>query len=599
MTGLRRLLDGLRPASPDAELVRAFATDRDEAAFTQLVRRHGPLVYGVCRRVFPPAADDAFQATFLLLALKAGKLRDPAAVAGWLHGVAVRTSREAKAMAARRRLKERLAAKPEVTPEPSDAETLARLDAAVQGLPARYRAAVLLCDLAEKTRAEAAAELGVPEGTVASRLARGRKLLAAKLGGHLPVVAAVAVPPALMSNTVQAGVLLAAGGAVPPAVSLLVIGVTRAMSGSVLKPVLAAGLVAVGVGGAWGWQAAPKPADPPPAAAKAETLAKQWKKLKAEYDAEKKANTKPKLDPSGKPIPNQSTTIQPRPEKYAGRLATLGRCDDPDVAVAALTLTVVGWSQLPAADDALDQLLVRFGGDPRLADFVKAHRQVGYIGKERRLQRVLGVATDPTARAYATIDLAHEYDSQESDVPTRAAAVALYRKVMTEHAAVEDGRLARWAENTLRNAEKMRAGRPASPLAGVAADGQPMDLTDFKGRVVVLAVATPENTSWDYTTAWLKEVHTRYAGKPVTVVGLVSIRQDDQAEATAAAAKMPWRSWRDVRDPKTNEGPALTAWGILTVPSLIVIDQAGVIRHPDLRTREQVEAAVDALLAAK
>ncbi len=268
MTGLRRLLDGLRPTSPDAELVRAFAASRDEAAFAQLVRRHGPLVYGVCRRVFPPAADDAFQATFLLLSLKAGTLRDPAAVAGWLHGVAVRTSREAKAMAARRRLKERLAAKPEAPPEPPDAEAMARLDAAVQGLPALYRAAVLLCDLAEKTRAEAAVELGVPEGTVASRLARGRKLLAAALGGKRPVVAGVVVPPLLAANTVQAGVLLAAGGAVPPAVSLRVSGVTRAMTGSVLKPVLAAGLVAVGVGGAWGWSAGdgPKPAaDPPPA----------------------------------------------------------------------------------------------------------------------------------------------------------------------------------------------------------------------------------------------------------------------------------------------------------------------------------------------
>ena len=599
MTGLRRLLDGLRPTSPDAELVRAFAATRDEAAFTQLVRRHGPLVYGVCRRVFAPAADDAFQATFLLLALKAGTLRNPAAVAGWLHGVAVRTSREAKAMAARRRLKERLAAKPEATPEPPDAETLALLDAAVQGLPASYRAAVLLCDLAEKTRAEAAAELGVPEGTVASRLARGRRLLAAKLGGSLPVVAAVAVSPTLLSNTVQAGVLLAAGGAVPPAVSLLVSGATRAMTGSVLKPVLAAGLVAVGVGGAWGWATVPRPADPPKATARPETPAEQWKKLKAEYDAERKANTKPQLDPSGKPIPNLSTTTQPRPSKYADRLTALGRCDDPDVAVAALTLTVVGWSQLPAADDALDQLLVRFGGDPRLAEFVRAHRQTGYTGKERRLQRVLGVATDPTARAYATIDLAHQYDRPDADERTRAAAVALYRKVMTEYAGIEDGRLARWAENTLRNAEKMRPGLPAPPLAGPAVDGKPMDLADFRGRVVVLAVATPENTAWEYNVAWLKEVHAKYAGRPVTVVGLVSLRSKDTPEATAAAAAMPWRSWLDIRDATTNEGPVHTTWGILTSPSVIVIDQRRLIRHPDLRTREQVEAAVDALLAAK
>src|SRR5262245_19438844 len=88
------------PAGPDSELLRAFATRRGAGAFGQLVRRHGPMVLGVCRRVLrdPAAADDAFQATFLVLVRKAGSLRAPDRLAGWLHQVAHRTARKVRAL---------------------------------------------------------------------------------------------------------------------------------------------------------------------------------------------------------------------------------------------------------------------------------------------------------------------------------------------------------------------------------------------------------------------------------------------------------------------------------------------------------------------
>src|SRR5439155_19014045 len=165
----------------DADLLAAFADRRDEAAFEVILRRHGPTVLGVCRRVAGPGpdAEDAFQATFLVLARKARAVRPRSALAGWLYGVAVRTALKVRAAEARRRTKEREVA---TMPRPADAEPptpdeLAALHRELGRLPADLRAAVVLCDLEGKTRAAAARQLGWPEGTVASRLARARRVL--------------------------------------------------------------------------------------------------------------------------------------------------------------------------------------------------------------------------------------------------------------------------------------------------------------------------------------------------------------------------------------------------------------------------------------
>lgn len=440
-------MDDLR-GRPDGELLGLFARDRDEAAFELLVRRHGRMVLGVCRRVLPGRADaeDAFQATFLLLVRRAGSLRAPGALANWLHGVARRTALEARTLAARRRDRERLAVRPEPTADPFGDDTAVVLDAEVAALPEPYRAAVVLCDLGGKTRAEAAAELGVPEGTVASRLARGRTLLADRLTrrGLAPAVAAplATVPPALAASTARIASLVAAGGPtlVPPAVALLAHGAAPAMTSFLLKPVLVAVAgIALAVGGVAATRTGS--ADDPPAAKPAATPAERWAELKAEYDADLKANTKPGVDKkTGEVIPNYFEVTQPGAQKYADRLLALGRSDDEDAAAAALTLAVTQWPQLALADDAFDLFVGRFADDvPRLVRFACEHHRYSYEKMAGRLERLLGVSDDRAVRGLCLLDLARqtEPDGGPGRWPGEAArrkarAVELYQRVLAE-----------------------------------------------------------------------------------------------------------------------------------------------------------------------
>ena len=240
----------------DGNLVRRFADTRDEAAFAELVRRHGPMVLATCRRVLHPdvhTADDAFQAAFLVLATKAAAVSPPERVGAFLHGVAVLVAKKAKAWA--RKLVpsppadlDRVPAAPfEV--DPDTAEMRATIDEVLAGLPSKYRCAVVLCDLEGRSRAEAAALLGWREGTLSGRLARARKLLADRLarrgvaisaavvvtglGVLLPASAAQAsVPVQLAVSTVRAAVLVSTGsavgatsGAIPASVAALAQGV--------------------------------------------------------------------------------------------------------------------------------------------------------------------------------------------------------------------------------------------------------------------------------------------------------------------------------------------------------------------------------------
>jgi RNA polymerase sigma factor (sigma-70 family) len=276
----------------DAELLAGFAAGRDAAAIGALVRRHGPMVWGVCRRLLAHHdAEDAFQATFLVLVRKAASVRSPEALANWLYGVAHRTARKARARAARRGEAQLPEAFDAPDPgagsgHPDDLRPL--LDHELARLPARYRTAVVLCDLEGKTRAEVARRLGLPEGTVASRLARGRVLLAKRLARRgLAVTAgslAVSLPRAaavLPADVVTTAVgRVGPGGRVSAEVAALAKGVLKAMFITRIKSAAAVLAVVAGLalaaGGLTG-EAPPAPERPggPGAAAPGEADASE------------------------------------------------------------------------------------------------------------------------------------------------------------------------------------------------------------------------------------------------------------------------------------------------------------------------------------
>lgn len=179
---LRHLAGAPESTLADAALLDRFAAHRDETAFAELVRRYGPAVFGVCQRVAGNAdADDAFQATFLVLVRKAKTLRQPA-LGGWLYGVARRVALKVRADASRRRVKEASAARPErmnTVDGPSD--VLSVVECELSGLPRRYREPLVLCVLCGRSRKDVAAAIGVAEGTLSSRMAKARAMLAERL----------------------------------------------------------------------------------------------------------------------------------------------------------------------------------------------------------------------------------------------------------------------------------------------------------------------------------------------------------------------------------------------------------------------------------
>jgi RNA polymerase sigma factor (sigma-70 family) len=178
------------PAEPsDGELLERFVARRDELAFAVLVRRHGPMVLGVCRRVLNDwhQAEDAFQVTFLVLARKAGSLARPELLANWLHGVAYRTALKARSQVVRQGEYERQAAAMSPTesqPSRSARELREVLDEELNRLPEKYRAPLVLCYLEGKTNEEAARLLDWPVGSMSARLTRGRGMLRARLTRH-------------------------------------------------------------------------------------------------------------------------------------------------------------------------------------------------------------------------------------------------------------------------------------------------------------------------------------------------------------------------------------------------------------------------------
>jgi RNA polymerase sigma factor (sigma-70 family) len=258
----------------DGELLERFASRRDQAAFAALVQRHGPMVMGVCRRLLRDRheAEDAWQATFLILVRKAGAITRRELLAGWLYGVAYRTARRARRVAVRRQLREKPAGDlvaPASAPTDVWPDLRPILDEEIQRLPEKYRLPIVLCYFENRTNTEAARLLNCPRGTIATRLARARERLRVCLtrrgvtlsAGSLALAFSqeavpAAVPGMLVQATVRAAPLVAAGApavaGVTAQAALLTQGVARMMVFTKLKAVLAllltAGVVFSGSG---------------------------------------------------------------------------------------------------------------------------------------------------------------------------------------------------------------------------------------------------------------------------------------------------------------------------------------------------------------
>ena len=277
MPTLRRVvLAGATADRTDGQLLGAFVADRDADAFAGLVRRHGPMVLGVCRRVTGDhtTADDAFQAVFIVLARRASAVKPREQVGNWLYGVAYRTALKARAVLARRRSREKQV---DVMPEPpltdaaraewADLQPL--IDEELARLPDKLRLPVVLCDLEGRAQRDVAKQLAIPPATLATRLATARRTLAGRLtkrgvtlsGGALAGLLSIhgrasAVPYALTHGVMRAAEAVAGGNVLSTLVSAHAVqlseGVMRMMLLSKLKAIAVIALTALTLSGGLG-----------------------------------------------------------------------------------------------------------------------------------------------------------------------------------------------------------------------------------------------------------------------------------------------------------------------------------------------------------
>ncbi len=454
---IRELFDHLR-VSPhaDGELLTRYRLHRDQEAFGFLVRRHGPMVWGVCRRVLRDthAAEDAFQATFLVLAQKADAVRPPERLGAWLYGVAYRTALKARGRASRQQRTERHYASEKLISQQlnnDSAELPQLLDEQLLALPTKYREPLVLCVLRGLNKAQAAAELGLAEGTVSSRLARARQMLRQRLerrgvtvpAGALSVALsaetlAVAVPVALTVQTIEA-----AGGdaLIRPAVQLLAHEVMRSMTLLKLKSLGAMALMVALSGSGIGLYT-----------------------LHADEKKNKPAGDKPAVQPE-KPSQKPAKSATPDGEKpatpAAGRKAG-GKVASVDTQANTLMLAIKG-------DSGIVERLVKVAPDAKV--FID--------GKEARLA---DVPQNSTATVLLTID-------KEGELPT-AIEVRITGSIVRGIVAKVSG------NKIVLEGEKTARTFPLTAEAKVIVNGQAAKLADVPaGSKVTITLTADESAA--------------------------------------------------------------------------------------------------------
>lgn len=372
---LRKLTDPARRRElSDADLLERFRLHRDEAAFTLLVQRHGPMVLAVCRRVLGDAheAEDAFQATFLVLVRNAGTIRKQQSLAAWLHGVASHIAHKARMRSVRQRQHVGQAFLPDSHDDPSEAlaaaELQAALDEEIERLPAKYRMPLVLCYLADKTHEQAARELGWPKSSVTARLAKARELLQRRLirrGFSAPagLLAALlteqtvnaAIPSLLTLSTVRLAIQALAGETLT-ATSAAVLasgfikGTTALKLGAVLALLATLSFAAVG----YRLAVPSSPSPPEQSAPKAQA--------RGEPRAAKLEPRKPRVDLFGDPLPEEAVArMGSRRLRHPGLRALLFSSDNKRL--------------LSIADEGLRIWDAETGKLPRRFAFAQAHKQ--------------------------------------------------------------------------------------------------------------------------------------------------------------------------------------------------------------------------------
>jgi RNA polymerase sigma factor (sigma-70 family) len=347
----------------DADLLERFRAGHEEAAFALLLQRHGPAVLGVCRRLLGNSADadDAFQATFLVLLRKADSIRRRGSLGSWLHGVAFRVATKARA---RRAPGTPLPDLPGGGAEPADEaarrEVCAWLDEEITRLPERYRAPLVLCYLEGKTCEQAARELGWPKSSLAHRLTRARELLRVRLarrGVALPAgVLAAALAGGARAGTVPALLTLATArlatqvmaGSAPASAPAVVLaeGVTRGMASAWLASLALAALIGLAAAGAAHVAAPRNEPKPPPASPPAKAAAKARKDREGfPLPAEAVARVGSARLRHGRPLLN--LTYSPDGKVLASSGGGLLRLWDARTGKLLRSITVAGGERIP------------------------------------------------------------------------------------------------------------------------------------------------------------------------------------------------------------------------------------------------------------